>query len=526
MRSLALALALLATASGQNLPRLVTFTSSADGSQQPYALYTPQDLDPNRRYPLVISLHSEESSHRLNVRQLFGAPLLHLDPSDPRLYPVAHEVDYIAAFPLARGTFGYRGIAEADVYDTLADVERRYPIDRDRVYLTGISMGGGGALWYALTRPGIWAAVAPLCADPVPGTEELAGNAINLPVRLFHGDQDPIVPMTSSRLWQRLLLDGGAPAEYVEYPGIRHNVWDFAYKNGAIFDWFAKFRRNPLPARVHFSTQSYEYATAYWLRIDGLTPGELATVDARQDGSTLRVQTKHVEGFTVTLDHPIAKVTIDGAEVLVNPSAELSFSHIGEHWRGGRFTPAGKAPGAEGPIAAAFNGSQVYVYGTLSPRDDADLDERRRTADHAAHWGSLNFAVHSDYDESSAPTAPHNLILFGTPQTNSLIRGLDLPLSLNAGAADYGLLFIAPVKGRYVVVSSGLPWWTGAAEVNRGGDRYAPEPYRLLTTFGDFVLFKHSLANVVCEGRFDNQWRLPPELAAKLDASGTVTVRR
>jgi hypothetical protein len=211
----------------------------------------------------------------------------------------------------------------------------------------------------------------------------------------------------------------------------------------------------------------------------------------------------------------------------VKAAAAQSFARVGTAWRAGRYTPSGKRPGMAGPITAAFDGGQTYVYGTLSARDDADLEERRRTADKAAHWGSINFPVHSDYDETHTAGPPHNVVLFGTRQTNSILRDLDLPLELHAGAADYGLLFVAPAgNGRYVVVSSGLPWWTGAPEVNRGGDRFAPEPYRLLTTFGDFLLFKHSLANVVCEGRFDNDWNVPADAEAKLAASGTVTIRR
>ena len=81
-------------------------------------------------------------------------------------------------------------------------------------------MGGGGALWLALTRPDVWAAVAPVCAATIPGSEELAPNALNLPIRLFHGDARPAVPVASSRAWQRRLLDAGVPAEYIEYPGV------------------------------------------------------------------------------------------------------------------------------------------------------------------------------------------------------------------------------------------------------------------------------------------------------------------
>jgi hypothetical protein len=97
-------------------------------------------------------------------------------------------------------------------------------------------------------------------------------------------------------------------------------------------------------------------------------------------------------------------------------------------------------------------------------------------------------------------------------------------MALDPGAADYGLLFILPAGKHYVLVSSGLPWWTGAEEANRGGYRWAPEPYRLLSTFGDYILFKGSLANVLAEGRFGRNGKVAPEAAGDLRASGTVTI--
>ena len=65
---------------------------------------------------------------------------------------------------------------------------------------------------------------------------------------------------------------------------------------------------------------------------------------------------------------------------------------------------------------------------------------------------------------------------------------------------------------------------TGADEANRGGYRFAPEQYRLLSTFGDYILFKGSLANVLAEGRFDRNGKVGADVAAKLRATGTVTI--
>jgi pimeloyl-ACP methyl ester carboxylesterase len=453
-------------------------------------------------------------------------------------FPRLRDVDFIVACPFSRGTMGFQGIAEQDVYDMLDDVERRYPIDLDRVYLTGISMGGGGALWLALTRPDVWAAVAPVCAFTIPGSEELAPNALNLPIRLFHGALDPAVPAASSRDWQRRLLDAGAPAEYIEYPSVLHNAWNTAYRDLAVFDWFAKYRRNPSPQHVRLVTRSYRYATAYWLRVDAMTPGALASLDALLTGKAeARVETRGVDGFTLlgkALDLP-GIVTVDGAPIRLRPGAALSFVKADGRWRQGLAPPPGKHPGAEGPIAAAVYGPHMYVYGTADHPPPEVLAARRRAAERAADWSAppyariaLTFEVKADADVTDADIDSASLVLFGSRDTNSVIARIaaDLPLALNSGAADYGLLFVAPLGKRYALVSSGLPWWTGAEEANRGGDPFAPPAFRLLTTFKDFILFKGSLANVVSEGYFDRNWKVPPDASAKMLATGTVSVRQ
>jgi len=78
------------------------------------------------------------------------------------------------------------------------------------------------------------------------------------------------------------------------------------------------------------------------------------------------------------------------------------------------------------------------------------------------------------------------------------------------------------VGKHYVLVSSGLPWWTGAAEAVRVVDRYQPRPFAELAAFGDYLLFKGSLANVVAEGRFDRAWNVPAADVDKMTATGAV----
>jgi hypothetical protein len=212
--------------------------------------------------------------------------------------------------------------------------------------------------------PDVWA-VAPVCADVFPGTSDLAPNALNLPVRLFHGDLDPLVSVESSRQWQRRLLTLDSPVEYIEFPGIRHNAWDFAYKNGNIFEWFAKYRRNANPDRVRLVTRDLHYRAAYWVRIDSIAPGVLGSVDAVRTSGGVRVQTQDVDAFT--LSTTAKTVTIDGAAVRLRPAAALSFTK----------TPKGDAgpPGAialQGPIVGRQRAPHLRLRRRRSARRYAE----------------------------------------------------------------------------------------------------------------------------------------------------------
>ena len=536
MKLLASILLLLsaATLPAQNPPQVINLTSSVDASQQPYALYLPKGFDPHQEYPLILSLHSEESNHRLNIAQVLGAAGPGMTSAGGLRFPPLRDADFIVACPLARGSMGYQGIPEQDVYDVLADVERRYPVDRDRVYLTGISMGGGGALWLAGTRPDLWAGVAALCADPMPGSDEVAGNLLNVPVRLYHGEMDTVVPVASSRGWQRRLLDLSVTAGYTEYPSVRHNVWDLAYYRGGVLEWFGGLRRNGTPERVRFVTRSYQYNSAYWVRIDGLTPGLAATIDARRSsGGDIQVTTRSLDGFSIVgqTSEP-AQITIDGASIKLKRGAALSFNKTAAGWRQGLIAPTGKRAGAEGPIARAVSSRHIYVYGTLGAQTAEELDDRRKVAETAAAWSTtrsrlqLTLPVKADRDVTAGDIDTCDLVLFGTSESNALIGRFAgrLPLELRPDAADYGLVFVAPVGKHYLLVNSGLPWWTGADETNPGAYSWAPIQYRELSGLGDYLLFRGSAGRVVAEGRFDANWKLPGDAAARKAAAGTIAI--
>ncbi len=256
-------------------PQVLTFFSHVDDSDQPYALYLPKDFSLGKRYPLAVMLHGAFSNHRLALKRVFGQGNKpgETDVEATQYFPAFPDVEYIVAAPLARGTLGYQGIPEQDVMDVMEDVESRFRIDPDRVYLTGLSMGGGGTLWIGLTHPDIWAAIAPVCAAPPQSTTDLAANALNLNVHMFHGADDPVVPVQSTRDWvARFKQLGIKRVEYDEYPGVKHNAWDNAYAHGQIFRWFDQFKRDVYPKHVSYSSAGYSHRKAYWVVLDRLTP--------------------------------------------------------------------------------------------------------------------------------------------------------------------------------------------------------------------------------------------------------------
>jgi beta-glucosidase len=530
-------------------PQVLTFFSNVDDTEQPYGLYLPPGYDAKRAYPLVISLHGAGSNHRLNLRRVFGKSNAEgeTDVEASRYFPAWPDVDYIVASPYARGTMGYQGIAERDVLDVLADVKRRFSVDENRVYLTGLSMGGGGTMWLGLTRPDIWAAIAPVCPAPPDGTGDFAPNALHIPVHFFQGGSDPVVSPQGTRQWVERLKRLGTTVEYTEYPGVGHDSWVNAYADGQIFAWFDRFRRDPHPDRVRFVSDRYAYNTAYWVRLDALLPGRPAGIDATFTAANhLTVTTDALDGFTLYLTgHP--RVTrgqrvaleIDGTHLEVPAADSVSFSRRDGGWTSEAYAaaPGAKRPGLEGPMREAVSGRHVYVYGTAGNPTEGEVTVRRQRAERAAEWSVYRGwfmgrvmvfpRVVADQEVRPSDLADANLVLFGTPETNTLIaRYADsLPMHLKEAAArDYGLVYVFPIGSHYALVNQGRPWWDNGQAAGAAGLFANAVPALQLANRQDYLLFNAADGYTVSEGRFDGAWHLPGRQAAQLQGSGAVVV--
>ena len=127
-----------------------------------------------------------------------------------------------------------------DLIRLLDDVQAKYRVDPDRIYVTGMSMGGYGTWALATEFPGRFAAIAPVCGGGDPAEVE---RLIHISVWAFHGDKDNIVPYTESQRMVSALQALGADARLMTYPECGHDAWTDTYANPDLYTWLFSHKR-------------------------------------------------------------------------------------------------------------------------------------------------------------------------------------------------------------------------------------------------------------------------------------------
>lgn len=132
---------------------------------------------------------------------------------------------------------------ELDVLIALLDrIEEQYNVDEDRIYVTGLSMGGYGTFALAARQPDRFAAAVPICGG---GTYFDARRLSKLPMWIFHGEADNVVPVDESRRMAALInARDGEHAKLTTYPGVGHNSWSAAYGDEAMWEWLFEQKRD------------------------------------------------------------------------------------------------------------------------------------------------------------------------------------------------------------------------------------------------------------------------------------------
>ncbi|MBO94951.1 MAG: phospholipase [Opitutales bacterium] len=216
-----------------------------DGQKLLYRLLKPPSLEKGKKYPVLVCLHGSGGRGKDNRKNLSGtrASQVIANPKMVKKFPCFAFVPQCppeGSWSPRRGeNQDYIPVALA-VLDALMK-EFEEAIDPGRIYVTGQSMGGAGTYNMLSSRPGFFAAGAPVCGG---WKLEDAPKLARSPIWIFHGANDRIVPTKYSRELHVALKQARAVVKYTEYPGVGHNSWTKAYADPEFWDWMFSLKRS------------------------------------------------------------------------------------------------------------------------------------------------------------------------------------------------------------------------------------------------------------------------------------------
>jgi len=214
-------------------------------------ILTPVNFSPSKKYPLVVFLHGSGERGIDNEKQLTWGADIFLDSLNRNRYPA------IILFPQCPANESWANTTRTEIkdslggfrLDTLARPKKTTQlllnfidtlgasggIDKQRIYIGGLSMGGFGTFEILWRRPDLFAAAIVICGGGTP--EKVSSYAPKLPIWVFHGDADAVVPVSNSRIMVTALKSAKMSLTYTEYPGVNHDSWKNAFAEPKLMDW-------------------------------------------------------------------------------------------------------------------------------------------------------------------------------------------------------------------------------------------------------------------------------------------------
>ncbi|MDT8303855.1 MAG: prolyl oligopeptidase family serine peptidase [Sedimentisphaerales bacterium] len=210
------------TQQSQKFEKKITTTVSCN-----YLLFLPEDYGKKRqKWPLMVFLHGAgERGNVLNKVAVHGPPKI-----------VKNKKDFPFILVSPQCPEGDWWTEKVEVLINLVDdIAARYKVDKKRIYLTGLSMGGYGTWALASAYPERFAAIAPICGG---GSRIMSLRLKDIPIWVFHGGKDTVVPLEESEEMVNAIRKRGGDVKFTIYPDAGHDSWTESYNNQELYDWF------------------------------------------------------------------------------------------------------------------------------------------------------------------------------------------------------------------------------------------------------------------------------------------------
>jgi predicted peptidase len=196
-----------------------------------YLLYLPKDYDNKESFPLLLFLHGiGERGDDPQVLKVYGPT---------KMIEAGQDLPFIVVSPVCPKDRWWEPLELSALLDEIVE---KYKVDQDRIYVTGLSMGGFGTWSLAAFSPDRFAALVPICGGGDPTT---ARRIAHIPVWVFHGAKDPAVPLERSEKMVEALKKAGGIVKFTVYPEAGHDSWTQAYNDPELYKWLLQQKRVP-----------------------------------------------------------------------------------------------------------------------------------------------------------------------------------------------------------------------------------------------------------------------------------------
>ena len=201
------------------------------GAGLKYLLYVPENATQNERLPLLLFLHGGgEGGDDIDKVKTHGPP---------KLIAPGKKFPFIVVSPQNPSETQFWD--DQQILRLLNELETSLPVDRDRVYLTGLSRGAFAAWRLAIQNPDRFAALAPISGG---GYAPYAKRIADIPVWVFHGQRDNVIPVIESERMVKALEAAGGNVKFTVYPDAKHDAWSETYDNPELYRWLTQQRRS------------------------------------------------------------------------------------------------------------------------------------------------------------------------------------------------------------------------------------------------------------------------------------------
>ncbi|OHB60082.1 MAG: phospholipase [Planctomycetes bacterium RBG_13_46_10] len=197
-----------------------------------YLLFLPEGYEnKQQRWPMILFLHGAgERGNDLNLVKKHGLP---------KIIEQQKDFPFIVVSPQCPQGQWWTEKVEV-LINLLDEIVNRYNVDTERIYLTGLSMGGYGTWTLAAAYPERFAAIAPICGG---GERYMADKFKEVPVWAFHSAKDNVVPLVKSEEMVNAINARGGNAKLTVYPDAAHDSWTATYDNPELYDWLLKHHK-------------------------------------------------------------------------------------------------------------------------------------------------------------------------------------------------------------------------------------------------------------------------------------------